>query len=72
MLPVNAMLRDKQSVFRYAVSSEAPEAFIEAQMLSIQLRAALAQVDPRVIEGSDWLRTIHRLLQEGNVFYIVN
>ena len=44
----------------------------EAETLSRQLRTSLAQVDPHVIEGSYWLRTIHRLLEEGNVFYIVN
>jgi hypothetical protein len=44
----------------------------EAQELSNELRVALMHVDPRVIEGSYWLCIIHRRLQEGNVFFIMN
>jgi hypothetical protein len=43
----------------------------DAKRRSAELRSALRELDPRVVERSYWLSFIWRLLRDNNSFFIV-
>lgn len=51
------------------VESEAPVE--DAQQRSAELRVALQRVDLSVVEGDYWLRFVHKILNEGNSFFVM-
>ena len=51
------------------IESEVP--LDDAVRRSVELRTALQNVDPRVVEGDYWLNHIWKLLRDGNAFFIM-
>jgi hypothetical protein len=51
------------------VESEAPVE--DAVQRSAELRVALERVDSSVVEADYWLRFVHKILSEGNCFFVM-